>query len=106
MDRTVYVITDAQGQRDQTREALAGLLTPTVLTGLVAVPLWAVAALLVGLPLGWHPVILIGAAVIASPVLIHATDLLAARLGLPPLRWIADQAIARRRARRALTTRR
>jgi hypothetical protein len=94
MERKVYVITDAP-VRERVRVTLAHLLRPTGLIAMIAAPLWAVASVPLGLLLGWHPLILFAAVVVGSPVFIHLTDLLAARLGLPPLGWVASQALGR-----------
>ncbi|MGI5293288.1 hypothetical protein ACQEVF_59625 [Nonomuraea polychroma] len=96
----IYVITDAPG-RDRLKNLLRETLSPTALAALVAVPAWAVVAIPVGLLLGWHWLLIFGAVVVGSPVLVNLTDLLAARLGLPPLRWVASQILTPKENRNA-----
>lgn len=92
--RTVYVITDAR-PRERLVWRLAALARATVPVAAIAVPLWALASIPFGWLLGWPPFALFCVGVIASPALLHLTDLAAARLGLPPLAWIASRALRR-----------
>ncbi|MEU8383972.1 hypothetical protein [Streptosporangium sp. NPDC048865] len=96
--QVVYVITDLDPKPQPKTSVWASIhevLRPTFLVGLVAAPLLALVLIPVGLLLGgWPPFLLFATAVIASPALVNLVDLLGARVGWPPLSWVASQMLA------------
>lgn len=93
----VYVVTDlGDAERvDQEQPAPRVVLAPVVrqLVGLavVVVPILATAGLLLGLLLGWSPAALGLLTLLGLPALVNLVDLFGARVGWPPLAWVASQ---------------
>ncbi|OUD00093.1 hypothetical protein [Streptosporangium minutum] len=94
----VYVITDLdepatedQGDQGDPREALRGALRQMLGLAVIGVPVLATTALVIGLFLGWPPLILLLAAALALPVLVNLIDLAGAFIGAPPMSWTVKQ---------------
>ncbi|MET8146345.1 hypothetical protein ABZU32_39065 [Sphaerisporangium sp. NPDC005288] len=97
--KVVYVITDLDPKPATKRsgwEAFREALRPTLLISTIAVPVLMVMCIPVGLVLGWSPFVLFCALIVGWPVLVNLVDLMGARLGWPPLHWVASQILARR----------
>ncbi|MFI7632445.1 hypothetical protein [Microbispora rosea] len=99
-ERLVYVITDAPERNPWRRlgQQIREALRPSVLVGVLAVPVMAATSVPVGLILGWPPFLIFCGVVIGGPVLVNLVDLIGARLGWPPLSWVATQILTRRPA--------
>lgn len=96
--KRVYIITDlhdgppnARPQVADPYTALASALGRMAAVAIVAVPILATMALLVGILLGWPLAALAVVAILALPVLVNLVDLLGSRLGWPSLSWVSVQ---------------
>lgn len=97
--RTVYVVTDlgetarVDQEQPDPRTVLVPLVRQLVGLAVVVVPILATTGLLVGLLLGWSPTAL------GLPIIVNLVDLFGARVGWPPLSWVAAEIADRYRTK-------
>ncbi|MFI6801569.1 hypothetical protein [Streptosporangium canum] len=103
--RTVYVVTDlgetarVDQEQPDPRTVLVPLVRQLVGLAVVVVPILATTGLLVGLLLGWSPTALGLLTLLGLPIIVNLVDLFGARVGWPPLSWVAAEIADRYRTK-------